>query len=162
MVVYVAKYKHEIYVIDENISYGNGGFEKDGLVKFYTDYCSGGAVPWVKSERKVLSEENGVRIATGKNFHEVVLGSEKDLLIYVYSSKNYLNVIEEVARDGAIDVVKINKKLNFIPVGYLKDDAEYLLLRKADQKQGLIQYALGWNYHEIKNFIHQAKIKTDL
>ena len=160
--VYIIKSSHDLYVIDEDVYYGDGGFTEVGLRKFHRDYLGRDCKPFVKSEKNIKVVENEVFVANGKNFEEIVLNRKEDQLVYVYKTPFQVSIIEKLAKTHKIQVVKINQNLNHIPSVYTFQNTENLYFAEKNQKSNPIRYTGLWVYEEIIEFIKEQSPRTDL
>jgi len=57
----------------------------DDIKKFITDFKSGKLVPFLKSEPIPAENDDPVKVIVGKNFNDVVLNPESDVLVKFYA-----------------------------------------------------------------------------
>jgi hypothetical protein len=160
--VYVVKHKDNKYVIDENVYYGDGGFSHEGLKKIFYDFPIGVLKPHIKSEKNAKDEENSIIVATGRNFEEKVIKSNKDQLVYVYGTPTHLGLLETYAKQKHIEIVKINKNLNKLPNQYRANGEESLFLSRQNKKWEAILYTYNFDIKEIRQFVNSYRQTEDL
>jgi len=57
----------------------------DGIKKFISDFKAGKLVPFLKSEPIPAENDDPVKVIVGKNFNDVVLNPESDVLVKFYA-----------------------------------------------------------------------------
>jgi protein disulfide isomerase family A protein 3 len=93
------------------------------LKDFLTQLEDGNLEPYLKSEAVPDNSENAVKVAVAKNFDEVVMKSEKDVLVEFYAPwcghcKKLTPIFEELAEKMAAEdvaIVKMDATANDVP-----------------------------------------------
>ncbi|XP_011191222.1 uncharacterized protein LOC105217758 [Zeugodacus cucurbitae] len=113
-------------------------------------------------------EEGFVRIGVASNFEQLVLKSDIDIFLVLYSNKcpcsrELMPILEEVGKrlqDEDIIVMKINAEQNYLPLKYYAWYYPTIFFIRRDDKNNLIEYgAATRTVQDIINFI--ARHATD-
>ncbi|XP_014096779.2 probable protein disulfide-isomerase ER-60 [Bactrocera oleae] len=164
-----SKYRRpDIYAVDtdNHIYQFVGQLNADNLKQFSHQLMND---ELYKSETIPKDDEEGfVRIGVASNFEQLVLKSDIDIFLVLYSSKcpcsrELMPILEEVGKllqDEDIIVVKINAETNYLPLKYYAWYYPTILYIRRDDKNNLIEYSASTrSVTDIINFI--ARHATD-
>jgi len=98
-------------------------FSVDNFHAFMTDLKAGDLEPYLKSEAIPDNEGKGVKVAVAKNFDDLVMKNEKDVLVEFYAPwcghcKKLTPVYEELGEKMAaedVEIVKMDATANDVP-----------------------------------------------
>ncbi|XP_018801229.1 PREDICTED: protein disulfide-isomerase-like [Bactrocera latifrons] len=164
-----SKYRRpDIYAVDtENHIYQFvGQLNVDNLKQFSQQLMND---ELYKSETIPKDDEEGfVRIGVASNFEQLVLKSDIDIFLVLYSNKcpcsrELMPILEEVGKflqDEDIIIVKINAEKNYLPLKYYAWYYPTIFYIRRNDKNKLIEYSAATRtVTDIINFI--AKHATD-
>ncbi|XP_050318094.1 uncharacterized protein LOC126751682 [Bactrocera neohumeralis] len=164
-----SKYRRpDIYAVDtENRIYQFvGQLNVDNLKQFSSQLMND---ELYKSETIPKDDEEGfVRIGVASNFEQLVLKSDIDIFLVLYSNKcpcsrELMPILEEVGnllQDEDIIIVKINAEKNYLPLKYYAWYYPTIFFIRRNDKNNLIEYSAATRtVTDIINFI--AKHATD-
>ena len=72
-----------------------------------------------------------------------------------------MKVLEKIAESGNVEVVKINKKKNFVNDIYHRNEGSYVFLAKKDNKRSPVIFRSA-KFEDLKDFVKTSLKKTDL
>ncbi|OQR74426.1 protein disulfide-isomerase A3-like [Tropilaelaps mercedesae] len=142
-------------------------FTVENLKKFVKDYFSKKLTPYLKSEDVPNSNDGPVKVAVAKNFDELVMQSDKDVLLEFYAPwcghcQKLAPTYEEVgqAMEGEdVLVVKMDATANDVPAAFEVKGFPTLYWVPKNNKANPVRYDEG---REAKDFIkYIAKHATD-
>ncbi len=101
-------------------------FSVDSFTAFLKDFEAGKLEPYLKSEPVPDSNDAPVKVAVAKNFDELVVKSDKDVLVEFYAPwcghcKKLAPVFDELGdkmKDENVEIVKMDATANDVPSGY--------------------------------------------
>merc|ERR1712128_133452 len=101
-------------------------FSMPALTEFLTQLSAGSLEVHMKSEDVPDNSANAVKVAVAKNFDELVVNSEKDILVEFYAPwcghcKKLTPIFEELGEkmaDEAVEIVKMDATANDVPPSY--------------------------------------------
>ncbi|XP_002740183.1 protein disulfide-isomerase A3-like [Saccoglossus kowalevskii] len=114
-------------VTDEGHKYPmQADFTRDGkaLEEFVNDYLDGKIEPYLKSEPIPESDDGPVKVIVAKNFQDIVMSEEKDVLIEFYApwcghckslAPKYDELAEKLSADDNIVIAKMDATANDVP-----------------------------------------------
>ena len=133
-------------------------FSIEALQRFVEDFTAGKLQPFVKSEELPEDNSGPVKVAVGKNFDELVLNSEKDVLIKFYAPwcghcKKMAPAYEELGQalqdEPGVDIVKMDATANDVTGPFVVHGFPTLFFLPAASKTP-IKYEGG---REVDDFI---------
>jgi protein disulfide isomerase family A protein 3 len=101
-------------------------FSVDSFEKFVTDFEADKIEAYIKSEDVPADNSGPVKVAVAKNFEELVVESEKDVLVEFYAPwcghcKKLTPIYDELGEkmaDENVEIVKMDATANDVPSGY--------------------------------------------
>ncbi|XP_003739872.1 protein disulfide-isomerase A3 [Galendromus occidentalis] len=144
-----------------------GEFSIENLEKFVKDYLDGKLLPHLKSEKVPEDNDGPVKVAVARNFDDLVLGADKDVLIEFYAPwcghcKKLAPVLEELGRElegEDVIVVKMDATANDTPQDFQVQGYPTLYWLPKNAKSSPARYEGG---RELKDFVkYIAKHATD-
>ena len=169
--VYVIKHKGLKYVVDKDIITGTDDFNHVGIRRFYTEYSQKLLTPHGKNQKKKDEDtkenaKNKIASTTievkSKEFDEIVLTKDYSQLVFVYSDKGKLDLLNKLASQRIIEIVIIDRKNRHLPKEYISESNNALYFAEAKDKENPLLYTGQWDLGSIKAFLKQKKHKVDL
>ena len=159
----------DYYVLrDHEIRHADGTINPFAVADFCHAYKEDCLRPYVRTQ-PVPAElyENGVRVAVGATFEDVVLNEAVDQLVLVYNPDNQrtaeaMQAIEEFAQKykhpEAFEVVKINGVLNYLPGSYDRSQSPALFFaKKSHKRRPEIYSGSSFSHAELLAFVQSPK-----
>jgi protein disulfide isomerase family A protein 3 len=144
----------------------NKEFSVENLKQFVEDVLAGKVEPYMKSE-PVPENQEDLKVAVGRNFKELVIDNDKDVLIEFYAPwcghcKALAPKLEELAtklNKEDVLIVKMDATANDVPPGYEVRGYPTLFWLPKNDKSNPVAYNGG---REVKDFIkYIAEHATD-
>ncbi|CAI4225233.1 unnamed protein product [Auanema sp. JU1783] len=141
-------------------------FSIDNLKAFVSTVLAGNAEPYMKSE-PVPEEQGDVKVAVGKNFKELILDSDKDVLIEFYApwcghcktlAPKYEELAAKLSSEDVI-IAKMDATANDVPPLFEVRGFPTLFWLPKNDKSNPVPYNGGREVKDFVNFI--AKRSTD-
>ncbi|CAP30096.1 Protein CBR-PDI-3 [Caenorhabditis briggsae] len=141
-------------------------FSMDNLQQFVDEVLAGNAEPYMKSE-PIPDEQGDVKVAVGKNFKQLIMDADKDVLIEFYApwcghckslAPKYEELAQKLNKEDVI-IAKMDATANDVPPLFEVRGFPTLFWLPKNAKSNPIPYNGGREVKDFVNFI--SKHSTD-
>lgn len=145
----------------------------DNVKKFVNDFKTGSLIPFLKSEEIPADNTAPVKIVVGKNFNEIVLNPEDDVLVYFYAPwcghcKKLAPIWDEVATElkdvKGLVLAKFDSTVNEVDGVEIRGYPTLKFYPKSDSKKVSVDFDGDRDAEAIKTWLKEnsASMKKHL